>query len=96
MSSSPRPYDHHWQQVRLVVLDRDQHHCQLQLAGCTGHATHVDHIVPLSEGGARLDPDTLRASCRPCNLRRNRLRQAELARVKLAELTSTHTPSRRW
>ena len=90
-------YDSRWSAVRLVVLERDGWRCRLELEGCTGVAEHVDHIVPLSEGGARLDPLNLRASCASCNLRRNRLRQTELARALLdGAAGSPEGPSRRW
>jgi 5-methylcytosine-specific restriction endonuclease McrA len=50
------------------VLDRDQHRCQVQIAGrCRGHATQVDHIRAISEGGDPYDMANLRASCKPCN-----------------------------
>jgi len=74
-----RTYDHNWQRVRLAVLERDHHRCRLMRPGCTGAATHVDHIIPISEGGARLDADNLRASCAHCNLGRGSGRAAELA-----------------
>lgn len=87
------PYDHDWQRVRLQVLARDAHRCQIQLSGCTGRAEHVDHVIPLAEGGARLDPDNLRAACRWCNLSRNRGRQQALA----AALGAQSQPSaQRW
>lgn len=73
------PYDHDWQRVRLQVLARDAHQCQIRLTGCTGRAEQVDHVIPLAEGGARLDPDNLRSSCRWCNLSRGRGRQRALA-----------------
>lgn len=60
-------YDHRWRAVRLAVLARDRHQCQMRLPGCTGHADTVDHIVALFEGGARLDPTNLRAACKHCN-----------------------------
>ena len=87
-------YDHNWAKVRLAVLERDAHQCQIKLAGCTGVADSVDHIVPLSEGGARLDPSNLRASCRYCNLARNGARAGQLAAAFSAGTDST--PSRRW
>lgn len=69
------PYDRAWQQVRDVVLRRDQQVCHW----CGGHANTVDHLDPLADGGRRLDPDNLVAACGPCNSRRsaertNRLR----------------------
>lgn len=56
-----------WKRIRLVVLERDQHRCQIRGRRCKGIATEVDHIVRLIDGGAWLDLDNLRAACRPCN-----------------------------
>ena len=89
-----RPYDHNWAKVRRFVLDRDHHQCRVCLSGCTGTATHVDHIMPLSEGGARLDPINLRASCQYCNLARNASRASQLADALMASGQSA--PSRSW
>jgi 5-methylcytosine-specific restriction endonuclease McrA len=61
------PYDHVWRAVRLRILQRDGHQCQIRLAGCTHDATQVDHITPLDQGGPRLDPSNLRAACTHCN-----------------------------
>jgi hypothetical protein len=47
----------------------------------------------LSEGGARLDPENLRASCRHCNLARNAARASTLASAFEAGPSG---PSRRW
>ena len=41
--------------------------CRLQLDGCTGHATHVDHVVPVRYGGTD-HPSNLQAACANCNL----------------------------
>ena len=59
-----------WKPIRKQVLERDRQRCQIGAPGCTGTATHVDHIVPLSRGGARFDPSNLRAACQTCNLSR--------------------------
>lgn len=40
-------------------------------------ATEVDHIVPLAEGGARLDRANLQALCHRCHMRKG---AADLAR----------------
>lgn len=89
-----RPYDHRWQQMRQAVLLRDDHACQIRGPQCVGVATHVDHIVPLSEGGQRLDPANLRAACAVCNLSRvagrARLLAEALNRAQAAQ------PSRQW
>lgn len=83
--------------MRLEVLKRDGSQCQIVGPGCEGRATHVDHIVPLFEGGRRLDPDNLRAACETCNLKRARVRQSELARFALRSTAPPESsPSRKW
>ncbi|MEO3937410.1 HNH endonuclease [Dermatophilaceae bacterium Soc4.6] len=47
------------------VLKRDRHRC----AYCAGKATTVDHVVPISRGGASSWLNTV-ASCSPCNNRK--------------------------
>lgn len=62
------PYgDRRWRIVRTAVLHRDGHRCQMRLDGCTEHATEVDHIVELVNGGDAYDPLNLRAACKHCN-----------------------------
>jgi 5-methylcytosine-specific restriction endonuclease McrA len=53
-----------WRNLRLLILARDHHTCAL----CLGLANHVDHIIPLSRGGAMWDPFNLRTLCRRCSL----------------------------
>ncbi len=74
-----RPYNGAWQRVRLEVLRASGWRCFE--AGCEVRASTVDHIVPLNEGGARLDPSNLRASCAQHNYGRPGRRLAEMARV---------------
>jgi 5-methylcytosine-specific restriction endonuclease McrA len=77
-----KAYNSAWRRVRLLVLERDEHRCTINMEGCTGAATSVDHIVPLVFGGAPYALDNLRASCHNCNTSRsNKLRRK---------------PSRRW
>jgi hypothetical protein len=59
-----------WRRVRQSTLERDQHRCQINGPGCTGVATEVDHIVPVTQGGAWYEGANLRAACRTCNRRR--------------------------
>src|SRR5688572_8571010 len=66
MPRSSSPYGHPWPRVRLEILHRDGWVCRVLGPTCKGHATTVDHIVPLSRGGARLDPANLRAACASC------------------------------
>lgn len=58
-----------WRSLRMDVLERDRGKCQL--CGVTrsdGAQLHVDHIVPISKGGAKLDIENLQTLCRDCNL----------------------------
>ena len=59
-------YNGAWQRIRLEVLARDGHRCQMQGPACKQHATTVDHIIPRSQGGTR-DMTNLRAACTTCN-----------------------------
>lgn len=69
--------------MREVILERDGYECQIRDPGCVKVATEVDHIRPLSEGGAFLDPANLRAACRKCN-------RAAGARASNAERAASH------
>ncbi|HKE76652.1 MAG TPA: HNH endonuclease [Acidimicrobiales bacterium] len=53
----------HWQVLRTLVFARDGRRCYR----CGGYADTVDHIVPIAQGGRRLDPANLRPACRHCN-----------------------------
>jgi 5-methylcytosine-specific restriction endonuclease McrA len=71
-----KAYNSAWRRVRLLVLERDEHRCTINMEGCTGAATCVDHIVPLVFGGAPYALENLRASCHNCNTSRsNKLRR---------------------
>ena len=56
-----------WRTLRLRILQRDNHRCQINHRGCTLIADQVDHIIPLVDGGAKYDPSNLRAACTHCN-----------------------------
>lgn len=62
-----RGYDSDWKSLVKYVLQRDGYVCQVGRRGCEVTATTGDHVVPLSRGGARLDPDNVVAACRRCN-----------------------------
>ena len=68
--TKPEYADVAWRRVRRYVLVRDGHLCQLRFDGCRVHADAVDHIVSISQGGARLDPANLQAACITCNSRK--------------------------
>ena len=68
MSNKVHPaYRGRWPKVRKAILERDHYQCQIKSTRCTGHATTVDHIIPVQKGGAWWDPDNLRAACAKCN-----------------------------
>jgi 5-methylcytosine-specific restriction endonuclease McrA len=77
-----------WQRLRLQILARDRGICQIRRVGCRGTATTVDHIEPISRGGAMWDVANLRAACTVCNYGR---------RPPLPVNTSSSPiPSREW
>ena len=83
-TSTQRGYTYAWQQLRLFVLRRDKYLCQHCLQqGFVTVATDVDHIIALSKGGARLDPDNCQSLCRTCHNRKT----AEDNRGKVSHLS---------
>jgi 5-methylcytosine-specific restriction endonuclease McrA len=61
-----------WRGVRQRVLIRDRYSCRVPGPDgepCGALATHVDHVIPLADGGTD-DESNLRAACPPCNLSR--------------------------
>lgn len=88
-------YDHQWRKLVEQVLERDGHRCQLRLRGCRGVAVGGDHIVPLADGGPRLDPRNVRATCRSCNTARENSLRAAARRAQTSE-RSYPGPSREW
>lgn len=67
-SAAERGYDYDWQQFREQFLREHPVCCFAEHPRhrheCTIAASVVDHIKPLSQGGARLDPSNCRAVCR--------------------------------
>lgn len=88
----PHPaYRGPWPRIRAGILARDNNRCQIQGPTCTVTATAVDHIQPLSQGGAWWDPANLQAACVNCN---NRKRHTTPDTPTTA--TTTTQPSRTW
>lgn len=59
-----------WQKTRSVVLERDEHLCTKCLTeGVLTQATHVDHIVPKSQGGSE-ELSNLQALCKDCHFKK--------------------------
>jgi 5-methylcytosine-specific restriction endonuclease McrA len=68
MNVSDRRYGSlRWKRLRLAVLARDGHECQIRGANCRGTANTVNHIVPVSQGGAFFDEGNLESACGSCN-----------------------------
>jgi 5-methylcytosine-specific restriction protein A len=81
MATAPIYRSPEWKRVRLVVLARDRHLCQIKGPNCKGRATHVDHRIDWRDGGAWYDPANLRASCATCNIAQRNSRVAARARA---------------
>ena len=62
-NASERGYDWRWAKVSKYVRTNEPicRHCQ------NTAATMVDHIVPLKQGGARLELNNLQPLCRSCH-----------------------------
>ena len=61
-TAAQRGYDHQWRKVRQRFLARNP-----ICGGCGAPSHHAHHIVPLKQGGARLDPSNLQALCHGCH-----------------------------
>lgn len=76
-----------WQTIRKQILTRDNHTCQIRGPRCTTTATHVDHIIPVTQGGPWYDPDNLRAACANCNYGRIDRKRTEAWRTANTKIT---------
>lgn len=56
-----------WAEIRLHVLNRDGSSCCY--CGDEDGPFHIDHVIPLSKGGAS-EPDNLAVACSLCNVRK--------------------------
>jgi 5-methylcytosine-specific restriction endonuclease McrA len=83
-----------WRQVRLVVLERDEHLCQLRGPKCKVAATEVDHIIRPEDGGDWYAVENLRGSCKPCNAARGG--RAGAAKTNASSTMTALRPSREW
>ena len=54
-----------WKRVRRAAIERDGYRCRH--CGKAAGRFEVDHIKPLSEGGAPFDLENLQPLCRPCH-----------------------------
>jgi len=69
-SAAARGYDSTW--AKLARKHRAAHP---ECAWCGGAGQLVDHVVPLTQGGARLHPANLQTLCRSCHTIKTRAEQ---------------------
>ena len=54
-----------WKRVRRQAIERDGYRCRK--CGRASGRFEVDHVVPISAGGAAYELDNLQSLCRPCH-----------------------------
>lgn len=88
--------DPRWRALRSGILARDGYRCQIRGPKCKHRATHVDHIISVSDGGEPFDPNNLRAACASCNISKRNTEVAARARgVRAGEPVDSHRPADR-
>ena len=65
---------HDWAEKRAAVLIRDAYRCRSCLRCVSGRHAHVDHVLPLDDGGTD-DPLNLQVLCDECHGRKTREEQ---------------------
>jgi 5-methylcytosine-specific restriction protein A len=66
-SSAERGYDYAWQKFRTWYATQVPAICVRCGAALASKLMHLDHIVPLEQGGARLDERNVQWMCRECH-----------------------------
>lgn len=69
-SAAARGYDSRWRKLRNRFIREHPLCIHCKAEGRTKEAEEVDHIIPLRQGGARLDPANLQSLCRRCHQRK--------------------------
>lgn len=64
-----------WHAIRRDVLVRDAFRCRMCMRAVAGREAHVDHILPLEDGGTD-DALNLQVLCDECHGRKTRKEQA--------------------
>jgi 5-methylcytosine-specific restriction protein A len=85
-TQDPRLNTRAYRRLRVWILDRDRHACQIHGPNCTRAATEVDHVICRADGGDCFDPSNLRAACRPCNAWRAAVRTNDRRRPHATEI----------
>lgn len=65
--SNERGYDHEWRKFREWYASVVPAICVRCEAALESKLMHLDHIVPLEQGGARLDPNNVQWLCEGCH-----------------------------
>lgn len=67
--------------IKNLVLNRDDHKCQIGYKNCTGRAVGCDHRAGRGAGGSKVlnAPSNLIAACWSCNWQKETLHGAERA-----------------
>lgn len=82
--------DNSHKQWRMAVLIRDAYQCQVCKKICGGKRdAHADHILPISQGGARYDLENGQCLCAACHARKTLREQREHSQP--SEGTSTRS-----
>ena len=63
-------YDRRWDRVSKIRLSREPLCRSCGKQGLVVAATESDHIMPLSQGGAKYDLDNTQSLCKPCHSRK--------------------------
>jgi 5-methylcytosine-specific restriction enzyme A len=85
-----------WQRLRLQVLARDGHACQIGGPRCRGRANTVHHILPSSTHPELFwDPSNLQAACGACNFAGGAYLTAEKRRATREEVVDLRMENER-
>ncbi|GAB0481680.1 hypothetical protein KML24007_04260 [Alistipes indistinctus] len=60
-----------WRDLRALKLEQSPLCEECQRKGITTLAQMVDHVVPINQGGAKLDMENLQSLCNPCHNRKS-------------------------
>jgi 5-methylcytosine-specific restriction protein A len=68
--TAERGYDATWRKLRALKLATDPLCAECERKGDVTAAAEVDHILPMSRGGERLDWANLQSLCKQCHSRK--------------------------
>lgn len=69
-SSTERGYDTDWRRLRAYVLRNEPLCRECRQNERLEVGVEVDHIIPIGDGGKRLDQSNLQPLCKPCHSRK--------------------------